>query len=77
MPEATLKAFANHGKAGATIPASGGDSEAVLSEFANAGVDVDALAAELQEQGADSFAKSWNDLLKVILSKSAALRIAA
>jgi transaldolase len=77
MPEATLKAFANHGKAGATIPASGGDSEAVLSEFANAGVDVDALAAELQEQGADSFAKSWNDLLKVISSKSAALRIAA
>ena len=74
MPEATLKAFADHGKAGATIPASGGDSEVVLNEFANAGVDVDALATRLQDQGADSFAKSWNDLLKVISSKSAALR---
>ena len=77
MPEATLKAFADHGEAGATIPASGGDSEVVLNEFANAGVDVDALATRLQDQGADSFAKSWNDLLKVISSKSAALRTAA
>ena len=77
MPEATLKAFADHGKLGATIPASGGDSEAVLNEFGNAGVDVDALAARLQDEGADSFDKSWNDLLKVISSKSAALRTAA
>ena len=76
MPEATLKAFADHGKAGATITASGGDSEVVLNEFANARVDVDALATRLQDQGADSFAKSWNDLLKVISSKSAALRTA-
>lgn len=77
MPEATLKAFADHGKVGPMISASGGDSEAVLSEFANAGVDVSALATRLQEQGADSFDKSWNDLLKVISSKSAALRAAA
>jgi transaldolase len=53
------------------------ESEAVLKEFANTGVDVDALAAKLQDQGADSFAKSWNDLLKVISSKSAALQTAA
>jgi transaldolase len=77
MPEATLKAFADHGKVGSTIPGSGGERERVLNEFANAGVDVDALAARLQDQGADSFAKSWNDLLKVISSKSAALRTAA
>ena len=77
MPEATLKAFADHGKVGSTIPASGGERERVLNEFANAGVDVDALAARLQDQGADSFAKSWNDLLRVISSKSAALRTAA
>jgi transaldolase len=77
MPEATLKAFADHGKVGAMIPASGGDSETVLNEFAKAGVDVDALATQLQEEGADSFDKSWNDLLKVISSKSAALQSAA
>jgi transaldolase len=77
MPEATLKAFADHGKAGATIHASGEDSEAVLGEFGNAGVDVDSLAVRLQEQGADSFDKSWNDLLKVISSKRTALQAAA
>jgi len=77
MPEATLKAFADHGKVGAVIPAGGGDSETVLNEFAKAGVDVDALASRLQEEGADSFDKSWNDLLKVISSKSAALQTAA
>jgi len=77
MPEATLKAFADHGKAGSVIPASGGDSEAVLKEFADAGVDVGALATRLQDEGADSFDKSWNDLLKVISSKSAALQTAA
>jgi transaldolase len=77
MPEATLKAFADHGKVGAIISGSAGHSEAVLNEFANAGVDVGALATRLQEQGADSFDKSWNDLLKVISSKSAALRTAA
>jgi transaldolase len=77
MPETTLKAFADHGKVGPIISASGGDSEAVLNEFTNAGVDVDGLAARLQDEGADSFDKSWNDLLKVISSKSAALRTAA
>ena len=51
--------------------------EAVLNEFANAGVDVGALATRLQDEGADSFDKSWNDLLRVISSKSAALRSAA
>ena len=37
------------------------------------GVDVDALAAQLQDEGAKSFVKSWNDLMGVITSKSADL----
>ena len=55
MPEATLKAFADHGEVGAAMPADGGDCEAVLAQFAKAGVDVDALAARLQDEGAASF----------------------
>ncbi len=51
----------------------GGDCEAVLAEFKKAGVDVDALAAQLQEEGAKSFVESWNELMKVIESKSAVL----
>ena len=53
MPEGTLKAFADHGELGAPMPADGGDCEAVLAQFAKAGVDVDALAAQLQDEGAE------------------------
>jgi transaldolase len=73
MPEGTLKALADHGELGALLPADGGDCEEVLTKFAKAGVDVDALAARLQDEGAKSFSKSWNELMAVIASKSAAL----
>jgi transaldolase len=73
MPEGTLKAFADHGEVGAVMPPDGGDCEQVLAQFAKAGVDIDALAAQLQEEGAQAFVKSWNDLLRVIESKSAVL----
>jgi transaldolase len=71
MPEATLKAFGDHGELGDVMATNGGDCEAVLAEFKKAGVDVDALGAQLQEEGAKSFVDSWTELLKVIESKSA------
>jgi transaldolase len=74
MPEGTLKLFVDHGEVGPTVPADGGDCEAVLAQFASAGVDINALAARLQDEGADSFVKSWNELMSVIDSKSAALQ---
>jgi len=73
IPEKTLLAFAEHGKVKGALPADGGDAEEVLAEFARAGVDDAALAAALQREGAQSFAKSWNDLMDCIASKSAAL----
>jgi transaldolase len=73
MPEATLKAVAEHGDVGPLLPADGGDCEEVLARFAEAGIDVEALAAQLQDEGAKAFVKSWNDLLAVIASKSAVL----
>jgi transaldolase len=76
MPEGTLKAFHDHGNVGAALPADGGNCEAVLAEFAKAGVDVDALAAKLQSDGAKSFVQSWNELLSVIVTKSADLKTA-
>ena len=63
IPEATLRAFEDHGKVGAMLPADGGDSEAVLARFVQQGIDLDALAARLQDEGAQSFVKSWNALL--------------
>ena len=74
MPDGTLKALADHGKIGEAVASDGGDAEQVLGQFAAAGIDVDALAARLQEQGAAAFSKSWNALMEVLESKSAALR---
>ena len=73
MPEGTLKALATHTELGELLPPDGGDCEEVIAQFAKAGIDVDALAERLQNEGADSFAKSWNDLMAVISSKSARL----
>ena len=73
MPEGTLKALADHGAIGEMLPADGGDCEEVLARFAGAGIDVDALAAQLQDEGAKSFVGSWQELMDVIASKSAAL----
>jgi transaldolase len=74
MPEGTLKALAEHTELGELLPADGGDCEEVLAQFAKAGIDVDALAAQLQDEGAKAFVKSWNDLMAVITSKEAALK---
>jgi transaldolase len=69
MPEKTLEAFADHGEVGQLVNASGGDCEEALAAFRKAGVDLDALAAKLQSDGAASFVQSWNELLGVIASK--------
>jgi transaldolase len=73
MPEGTLKAVADHGSLDGILTADGGDSEEVLARFAAAGIDVDALASQLQDEGAKSFVTSWRELMDVIASKSAIL----
>jgi len=77
MPEATLIALADHGELGSIMAADGGDCEAVLAQFGKAGINIEALAAQLQAEGAQSFGKSWDELLGVIASKSSALKQAA
>ena len=72
-----MKALADHSELGGMLPADGGDCEEVLAQFAKAGIDIDALAAKLQDEGAKSFVKSWNELMAVIASKSAALEKAS
>ena len=69
MPEETLLAFADHGKVNDVLPVDGGDAEEILTRFVQAGVDDAALAAQLQREGAQSFDKSWNELIDSIASK--------
>jgi transaldolase len=73
MPEATLKALAAHEEFGETLPSNPGEK---LAEFAKAGIDRDAIATQLLAEGVASFAKSWNDLLDCIASKSQILKAA-
>src|SRR5262249_32612831 len=77
MPEKTLVAFSDHGKVGAPLPTDGSDCEPVLAEFKRAGIDLDALAQTLQRQGAESFTKSWRDLMQCVATKSERLMKAA
>ena len=73
MPEETLVAFADHGKPASALPRDGGDAESVLAAHVKAGIDLIALAAQLQTDGAKGFVKSWTELLGAIESKSKVL----
>jgi transaldolase len=74
IPEATLLAFDDHGMVGELMRPDGGDAESVISRIGQAGIDVMALAAQLQREGADAFVASWKDLLGCIDAKAAKLR---
>jgi transaldolase len=74
VPEATLRAFGDHGRVSDLLPPDGGDCEEVLDRFRRAGIDIDALALQLQREGAEEFDRSWNDLLECIASKSETLK---
>jgi transaldolase len=70
MPEKTLKAVADHGEIRALMRADGGNCEQVLKQYTAAGIDLYALANQLQDEGTRSFAKSWNDLMSLLAAKS-------
>ncbi len=77
MPEETLLAFANHGKLGSPMTTDVTDADKIHQQAAQAGFTVDKLGAQLQKEGAESFVKSWNDLLTVVGRKSSALAAAS
>lgn len=74
MPEKTLRAFADHGKVGKVLPIDGGDAEKVIDAFAQAGINDEMLAADLQSEGAREFVVSWKDLLSRIEQKTSTMK---
>jgi transaldolase len=77
MPEKTLKSFADHGRIESVLTTDDGPADVTLRRFAESGIDIDTVAAQLQDDGAKSFAKSWKDLIDVISSKVDALKKAS
>jgi transaldolase len=73
MPDSTLEAFFDHGEAGDPMPADGAEGDELLSRFAEAGIDTQALAAQLQSDGAKSFVDAWNHLMERVDVQHAAL----
>ncbi len=74
MPEATLNAFADHGELGESLPVQSRGCDQMLTEFSRVGIDIDVLAARLQDEGAKAFVKSWSGLMNCIASRSEELK---
>jgi transaldolase len=77
MPDQTLLAFADHGAVQGTLAPDAADAERTLAAFAKAGIDVDKVAAELQQEGAEAFSKSWRDLLACVKQRRSAVTAGA
>jgi transaldolase len=73
MPDSTLEAFFDHGEVGDPMPADGGEGDELLARFAQAGIDTQALAAQLQTEGAKSFVDAWNHLMERVDVQHAAV----
>ena len=73
MPEATLKALADHGTVSETLQPHAEDE---LARFAGAGIDTRGMGLRLQNEGAASFVKSWKELLQCIADKTEKLKAA-
>jgi transaldolase len=74
MPEGTLLKFGEHGTLGRVLSAGGGDAEETIMKISRLGVDMNALGAQLQKEGADSFVKSWNEMMDVVATKAQSLK---
>jgi len=73
IPDSTLEAFIDHGKVVRTIDSDNHDYS-ILEQIEKEGVDLQEVAELLEEQGVESFIKSFNDLLETLNQKVALLK---
>ena len=74
MPEGTLLKFGEHGTLGDVLSAGGGDAEETIFAMSRLGIDMDALGVQLQKEAAESFVKSWNEMMDVVANKAQSLK---
>jgi transaldolase len=74
MPEKTLYAFIDHGKVERTVDRDFEGAKGVIDDLANAGVDLRAVTAQLENEGIESFSKSFDALLAGVEGKRSALK---
>jgi transaldolase/glucose-6-phosphate isomerase len=73
MPPATMDAFRDHGQPRATLEEDIAGAHDLVKRLAAAGIDLDSIGDELQKEGVEAFAKSFDDLLAVIKGRRAAI----
>ena len=70
MPQATLRAFADHGSVGRVLSSDAGGANEKLRRVADAGIDLETLTAELEREGVRSFCRSYDELLTCVAEKA-------
>jgi transaldolase len=73
MPRPTIAAFLDHGTVERTINKDISGAYKAMEDLAAAGIDIDAVTAQLEEEGIASFAKSYDSLLAGVASKRSQL----
>ena len=73
MPPATMDAFRDHGQVRATIEEDVEGARAVMSALAHAGIDIEAVAKQLVDEGVQLFIDAADKLLGAVAGKRAAL----
>ncbi len=66
IPDATLLAFEDHGTVARTIDADVAGAHQVISKLSDLGIDLEEVAVQLEQEGVDSFAKSFDDVLETL-----------
>jgi transaldolase len=73
MPDGTVDAFLDHGRVARTVDADQAGAAATLQALAQAGIDLEDVAATLEDEGVHSFAKSFDELIQSLTDKAATL----
>lgn len=77
MPRPTITAFLDHGTVARTVDRNVSDAYKTMEDLAAAGIDIDAVTAQLEDEGIASFAKSYDSLLQGVAEKRSQLAGAA
>ena len=74
LPDATIEAFADHGRLARRVDADVDEAHATWSALTDAGIDLDDVADTLEREGVTSFQKSFDELLGALETKATELR---
>lgn len=73
MPPETIEAFRDHGRVANTLEQDVEEARLILDNLAELRIDLDEVTEQLQEDGVEAFARSFDTLIETIAAKKASL----